>query len=238
MSHRFFLDAEIHDRKTTLEGDQAHHAIHVMRSKVGDKISLFDGKGTEHIAVIVEVGKKQLQLVVQQSAATVHQSQREFTIAVALPKGDRQKFLVEKLVELGAHRLIPLNTSRSVAVANEKVIERMNRHVIEASKQCGRNFLMTVEPESSILQLVATVSNADIRLVAEPYAQSNLIDSVSTKSQPAIIAIGPEGGFADEEHEMFQAAGWKNVCLSPMILRIETAALAAAVLLANVKSTT
>ena len=135
MSHRFFLDSEIRDGRTILDGDQAHHAIHVMRSKVGDEVVLFDGKGTEHTALVVAAAKKMLHLEISSSRAIDRTVQREVTIAVALPKGDRQKFLVEKLVELGVSRLVPLKTTRSVAVATGNVIDRMNRHVIEASKQ-------------------------------------------------------------------------------------------------------
>ncbi len=231
MSQRFFLETKIKDGQTTLEGDQAHHALHVMRFGVGDKIVLFDGRGQEHFAVITETGKKRISLTIETTIKSKPKVHRDITVAVALPKGDRQKFLVEKLVELGVRRLIPLKTERSVAVASAKVIERMNRQVVEASKQCGRNFLMTVSAQRSVKELIATNFEHTIRLIADPYSSSPLVSAVSNKSPFVVIAIGPEGGFAEDESIAMSEGGWEPVKLGNSILRIETAAVTAAVLL-------
>lgn len=231
MSHRFFLDSEIRDGRTILKGDQAHHAIHVMRSKVGDKLVLFDGKGTEHTALIIEAERKKLLLKLESSRATVRAIRRPITIAVALPKGDRQKFLVEKLVEVGVSRLVPLKTTRSVAVATNNVVERMNRHVVEASKQCGRNYLMSVDREHTVQQLISSTTRPAAGFVAHPTADQNITIADNDRSAAAIIAVGPEGGFTADELAEFADANWMNVKLGPTILRIETAAIVAAVLL-------
>jgi 16S rRNA (uracil1498-N3)-methyltransferase len=232
MSHRFFLDSEVRDGRTILDGDQAHHAIHVMRSKVGDEVVLFDGKGTEHTALVVAAAKKKLHLEITSSRAIDRTARREVTIAVALPKGDRQKFLVEKLVELGVSRLVPLKTTRSVAVATVNVIDRLNRHVIEASKQCGRNYLMSVDHEHTLQQLIGSTPPDVSRFVANPTGEIDITIADHNQSTAAIIAVGPEGGFTDRELQEFEAAEWKSVKLGPTILRIETAAIVAAVLLA------
>ncbi len=231
MSQRFFLETKIKDGQTTLDGDQAHHVLHVMRFGIGDKIVLFDGHGKEHFAVIAETSKKQLSLSIETTLKSKPKVHRDITVAVALPKGDRQKFLVEKLVELGVRRLIPLKTERSVAVANDKVIERMSRQVIEASKQCGRNFLMSVSAPRTIKELLVTNFEHTIRLIADPYSNNHLATSISNKSPFVAIAIGPEGGFAEDESIAMAKAGWEPVKLGSSILRIETAAIAAAVLL-------
>ena len=144
MSQRFFLDSNPgSDRLAagdaiTLEGDQAHHAINVMRFNAGDQIVLFDGTGIEYVATVEEVQKKSISLAIIESVENSRSLKTSITIAVALPKGDRQKFLVEKLVELGVQTLIPLKTKRAVAVPNPKVIARLSKQVVEASKQCGR----------------------------------------------------------------------------------------------------
>lgn len=233
MSHRFFLDSEIREGLTTLEGDQAHHAIHVMRSKVGDEVVLFDGKGSEHDAIVVAVAKKKLHLEVSSSRAFERKRCRDISIAVALPKGDRQKFLVEKLVELGVSRLVPLKTNRSVAVASDNVVERMRRQVIEASKQCGRNYLMSIDDEHTVQQLIDSTSSDLSRFVANPNGAVDVSLADGQQTTAAIIAVGPEGGFTDREQQDFEKSEWKNVNLGPTILRIETAAFVAAVLLSR-----
>ncbi len=231
MSRRFFLNSEIRDGHVVLKGDQAHHAVHVMRSKAGDKLILFDGKGTEHVTLIVEVAKKELLLKIESSKTLSDFAGRDITIAVALPKGDRQKFLVEKLVEVGVNRLVPLKTTRSVSVANANAIERINRQVIEASKQCGRTYLMSVEPEQSVKNLIDRMTSHAVYYVADPSSEQELSVVDQDKSTVANVVIGPEGGFTDEELAQLQSAGWQDVRLGSTILRIETAAIAASVLL-------
>ena len=255
MSHRFFLESETPDSiaigtELTLEGDQAHHAIHVMRFQPGDSFVLFNGCGTEHKVVVVSVAKKRIVVEVVQAEQIPRSLATQITIAVALPKGDRQKFLVEKLVELGVARLVPLKTSRSVAAANPKVIQRLKKQVIEASKQCGRNWLMEVAEEQTLKQLAemlnaqnvansqVTDSQADShvagdaeskRLIADPYQGESIAAIASSMAaNSVVIAIGPEGGFDDAENALAHELGFTPVTLGPSILRIETAALTAA----------
>ncbi len=231
MSRRFFLESEIDDRKTTLSGDQAHHVIHVMRLKPGQEIILFDGRGSEHQARIAAVGKRDVQLEILGSTTTPVELGQRVTIAVALPKGDRQKFLVEKLVELGVSQLIPLQSTRSVAIANEKVLERMKRHVIESSKQCGRNHLMEIEPAIDLASMVSSIPATANCYYGHSASPTELdTDPISTANR-FVIAIGPEGGFDPAEIDTLKRANWQPVNLSPTILRTETAAVVAAVLL-------
>ncbi len=233
MAHRFFIEQKIFEGTVLIDGDQAHHALHVMRYSVGDAVTLFDGTGYEYGATIATIGKKDLRLAITSTVLTPLHDVPSVTIAAAIPKGDRQKFLVEKLVELGVARLIPLKTSRSVSVANPNVIERFEKGVIEASKQCGRNYLMQVTPQHSIAELLALVTNETDTacFLADPDATADLI-SVSPQSvRKRIIAIGPEGGFDPLETAQFGSANWYPVRLGPTILRIETAAVMSAVLL-------
>jgi len=235
MSHRFFHAQPPVEGEFQLAGDQAHHAINVMRYRVGDRIVIFDGLGTEHDAEIESLTKKQLTARLVESRQLDRSLSRTVTMAVALPKGDRQKFLIEKIVELGVTRLIPLATSRSVAEVKPKVIERIEKQIIEASKQCGRNFLMQVAPASSVSQLCEAGSVSEesfaentLKLVAHPYDSRQLADFSLEPTQPVAIVIGPEGGFTDPEVASLIDAGWQPISLGPSILRIETAAIAAA----------
>ena len=235
MSERFFLDQPVNDAKATLSGDQAHHLARVMRAKAGDEVVLFDGQGMEYHATIEEVSKKDVTLKIDSSNVTPNPNQPEIIVACALPKGDRQKFLVEKLVELGANRLIPLDSTRSVAESSEKVLKRIAKQIIEASKQCRRNWLMKLSVSCSIDQLISEYSDfKGSRLLADPYVNSEA--DVLFRDEPVVIAVGPEGGFTPEESQTFASSGWTTVCFSPNVLRIETAAAAAVAIARNAKS--
>lgn len=233
MSRRFFAPDAVPSDQFLLSGDQAHHITNVMRFQPGEQIVLFDGKGNEFPARILETSKKHVRLDIGQPIADDRKGNRRLSVAVSLPKGDRQKFMVEKLVELGATRLIPLKTSRSVAAAGPKVIARIKSQIIEASKQCGRNLLMQVEPKHSLDELdalVAQLPNVNC-LIATPGATAILADLEFSPSDEIVIAIGPEGGFSDDEQDSAKNSGWREVSLGSNILRIETAAIAASVLI-------
>jgi 16S rRNA (uracil1498-N3)-methyltransferase len=132
--------------------------------------------------------------------------------------------LVEKLVELGVSSLIPLTTQRGVAQFSEGAAQRLRRYVIEASKQCGRNRLMEIAEPQGCEELFQKQDEAS-RLVAHPSGRS--LRDTQIKS-PCLIAVGPEGGFTDEELAAAGTSGWAMVDLGPRILRVETAAIALA----------
>jgi len=132
MAHRFFLPNLPQQATVTLDGDQAHHAAQVMRFEVGDSIILFDGQGVEASCKIDAISRKRVELTIVERSSADRALSTELTLAVALPKKDRQKFLIEKLVELGVTRLIPVPAERSVAAASQKVIDRIEKQIIEA----------------------------------------------------------------------------------------------------------
>ena len=218
-----------------LEGEQARHALQVRRVNAGDQIVLFDGTGTEYDALIDQIEKKRLWLSINSQRVVPRGIKASITLAVALPKGDRQKVLVEKLVELGVERLIRLKSNRSVAVANEKVVQRLQKQVVEASKQCGRNRLMKIESESTLANLSGMLETDALKLIADPYQGQTILDVSSRclEEMPVevVVAIGPEGGFDDEENTLSQELGFQPVRLGPSILRVETAAIAIAAIL-------
>ena len=231
MADRFFLETPIADGLATLGNEQAHHLTKVMRAKVGDQIGLFDGKGVEYEAQIVAISKKSASLEVISSQSKPDLTP-ELTIAVALPKGDRQKFLVEKLVELGANKLIPLGTKRGVAVANAKAIDRIKKQVVEATKQCRRSHLMKVGELQDVKQLIEKSQPDECHLfLADPYSKNKLSEADLQDEKQIIIAIGPEGGFSNAENESFVNSSWQPISFSPNVLRIETAAVSAIAIL-------
>jgi 16S rRNA (uracil1498-N3)-methyltransferase len=229
MSERFFAEQPIQTARVTLAGDEARHLRTVMRARIGDEVTLFDGSGAEFTAKIASLGKRVAELEITSRHEISRELPLELTLAVALPKGERQKWLVEKLTELGVTRLVPLITERGVAEPTPAAIERLRRGVIEASKQCGRNWLLQIVEPTPAGELFANTSAAMTRLVADPSGVS--LDAPEL-AQPIICAIGPEGGFAPAELAAAMQAGWRLVSLGPRILRVETAAIAVSAILA------
>ncbi|QEG22612.1 RsmE family RNA methyltransferase [Mariniblastus fucicola] len=225
MAERFFLSQPVRENKVTLGDDQAHHLVRVMRAKPGDQIVLFDGCGNEYHATIADVSKKSVSLAIDSTEFVADPNDPEIIVACALPKGDRQKFLIEKMVELGCNQFVPLKTSRSVAEASPKVIERIEKQVVEASKQCRRSWLMKVGGQETVESLIGSFADFDgSRLVADPYATRH---DLLLQPDACVIAVGPEGGFTDAENQSLRDSDWTPVCFSPNVLRIETAAAAA-----------
>jgi 16S rRNA (uracil1498-N3)-methyltransferase len=238
MSDRFYSTERITTERITLDGPEAHHLLHVMRATVGQHVTLFDNSGAEFPAVIEKLGRSSADLRVTERVETDRELPFAFTMGVALPKGDRQKWLVEKLTELGVTTLVPLETARGVAQPTVSALERLERAVIEAAKQCGRNRLMRIaEPQSWSNWLPNTAIAGDsqspvpIRLIAHPGGM-HLSSLEITADRPTAIAIGPEGGLTDEEVVVAESAGWQTVDLGLRILRVETAAIALAAAIA------
>ncbi len=238
---RYFSEQPISGETVRLSGVEAHHLIHVMRAKPGEKVILFDGRGGEWLAEIRRIARTQAELALLSYDAIDRENPFTITIATPLPKGDRQRWLVEKAVELGVAQLVPLRTARSVAQPGDSAPAKLARYVIEASKQCGRNRLMQIAPPVSWPEFVRQTQGISRRFVAHPAGRDNagaqpkdfrsLAEGVPLSPTDAVVvAIGPEGGFTPDEIALAVAAGWAVVDLGPRILRVETAALVMVVL--------
>jgi 16S rRNA (uracil1498-N3)-methyltransferase len=235
MSERFFLAVAPRGPTASLVGDEARHLARVLRAKVGETVRVFDGSGTEWPARIDSIGRDRVDLILGEPFVQTETSGRSLTLAVALPKGDRQKWMVEKLTELGVARLVPLVTSRGVAEATPAAIERLKRSVIEACKQCGRSTLLEIAEPRPLAACVAEKPPGSPGLVADPggIPVADAVYSASAKQGADMIAlVGPEGGFTDEEFAAAVEAGFTAVSLGRHVLRIETAAIAVAAVVA------
>jgi 16S rRNA (uracil1498-N3)-methyltransferase len=207
-----------------------------MRAKAGTEITLFDGTGSEFAARVERVGRSEIELTVLERREVSRESAVEITLGVALPKGDRPKWLVEKATELGVGRLVPLLTERGNQRETPSAIEKLRRAVIEASKQCGRNRLMEIAEPLGLSHYLAAAPASHVRLIAHPTsAPTTVPGTVSEKrcQEPFSLAVGPEGGFTDAEVAQAVEHGWTAVELGPRILRVETAALALAAIIPN-----
>jgi 16S rRNA (uracil1498-N3)-methyltransferase len=232
MSERFFSADPITSHRVTLEGAEAHHLLHVMRAALGQVVTLFDDSGEEFTAVVESLRRSSVDLQIVDRREIDRELPFALTVGVALPKGERQKWLVEKLTELGVTMLVPLTTDRGVAEPNAASLERLRRAAIESAKQCGRNRLLKIaEPQPSTIWFAhearasETRSPEGRRLVAHPGGMPTS-DLDYTQALPTHLAIGPEGGFTDAEIAAATTAGWQAVDLGPRVLRVETAAVA------------
>jgi 16S rRNA (uracil1498-N3)-methyltransferase len=223
MANRFYVNRPLGVGETVVDGAEAHHLSHVCRVNPGDLICLFNGDGREYPARVKAVVRREVVAEVLSAEAPPREVGHRLDIAAPLPKGDRAQFLVEKLTELGATAFIPLHTARSVVHPRETKIDKLQRYVIEASKQCARNVLMRVEPLTAWTDYIRRDDLPARKLLAHPGVATVPGDG------DVVAAVGPEGGFAAEEVEAALAAGWRTVGLGPRILRVETAALVMAV---------
>jgi 16S rRNA (uracil1498-N3)-methyltransferase len=224
MSERFYTNCPLSPGPAELDGPEAHHLAAVCRVRPGDLVCLFNGDGADYPARVVDVAKKRVSLEILERLAVSRELGISLEIAAPLPKGDRTQFLVEKLTELGVRAFTPLVCRRSVIQPKENTLEKLHRYVIEASKQCGRNVLMRIEPAAEWTDFAAPRGD-EIRLIAQPGSETKPHRQGTTYR----CVVGPEGGFAPEEIALAQAHGWQEIGLGPRILRVETAALALAI---------
>ncbi len=224
METRFFAPPPLSLGPFDLTGDEARHIAKSLRMQVGQSLTLFDGSGREFTARIVAISGSRVRVEVEAAVEVDREPATSLTLAVALPKGDRQRVLVEKLTELGATRLIPLESARSVALPTSGAIERLQRWVIEASKQCGRTRLLEIAAPRGLSELFEQDSMAPEVWMFDPSGRP----PASGAGLPRLAVIGPEGGWTTDELARADAAGWRIVGLGPRILRVETAAIAVA----------
>jgi 16S rRNA (uracil1498-N3)-methyltransferase len=217
---------QIIGRDVVLDGPEAHHLAHVRRFAAGDRVTLFNGDGREYRAEVLSIDKRQVHLRVVEVAEPRIELGVDLHIAAALPKGDRGDFLIEKLTELGATNFTPLLTERSVVQPKPSIVEKLQRAVVESSKQCGRNALLRVHPPCRLERWVESKGLPDIKWIAHPGGRKP--DRSNFRTNGLAAAIGPEGGFTDEELAAASQFGFESVSLGPRILRVETAALTVA----------
>jgi 16S rRNA (uracil1498-N3)-methyltransferase len=229
MSERYYLDRPLALGPVDLAGPEAHHLAVVCRVRAGDRVYLFNGDGRQYLASVSDANKRNVQLKIEAVEEPIRELGFRLEVAAPLPKGDRGQFLVEKLTELGVTDFVPLRTARSIV--HPKDIDKLRRYVIEASKQCGRNVLMRVQPVSEWTEYAAREGLPSLRLIAQPGGE-NL---VAGTGEDVVCAVGPEGGFTDEEITRARLAHWRVVNLGSRILRVETAALVMAALVSHLK---
>jgi 16S rRNA (uracil1498-N3)-methyltransferase len=230
MTERFHVNCELGPGPVDLVGAEAHHLATVCRLRPGAQVCLFNGDGREYPAEVEDVSRRNVRLRVLRCETSARERKARLDVAAPLPKGDRAPFLIEKLTELGVTAFVPLLSAQSVITPGEGKLDKLERHVIEASKQCGRNVLMSIEAPADWADYLKRSDLPARRLLAHPGGMpvAAWSGTMPQQEEAVAIAIGPEGGFRDEEVDRGKAAGWSVVSLGPRILRVETAAIALA----------
>jgi 16S rRNA (uracil1498-N3)-methyltransferase len=214
---------------------ESHHLIGVNRARVGDPVIAFDGRGTEWTCELV--GDR------RQGAVLRVRSRRDamplpfaLTLAQALPKGPAMDAIVRKATEIGAARIVPLESARTQVhldgERSDRKVDKWRVAALEAAKQCGNPFLPEIAPVQRLEAFVAATDASDLRLIASLHPGARPLRAVvadftartGRRPQSALWLIGPEGDFTPEELSRALAAGFAPITLGPLVLRCETAA--------------
>lgn len=230
--HRFYLTPDQWNAPAPqLDQGESHHAVDVLRLGAGDRVVVFDGLGSEATAQIVAPEGKTIKLRLLAKAKT-QPLPCAITLGQAVPKGKNMDFIIQKAVELGAARIAPLFSDRTVvqldAADAEKKRTKWHETAIEACKQCGQNRIPEVLTPRTPKAFLESGEKYDLMLIASLQPDARRIkDVLAEVSKPAnvLVLVGPEGDFTPAEISLAKSFGCQPITLGPIILRTETAAL-------------
>jgi 16S rRNA (uracil1498-N3)-methyltransferase len=235
--HRFYLPPEkCRGPLLVLDGREAHHALHVLRLQPGDTVTILDGVGQAYLCETQKMGKDQLSLAVRDKKSSPSPP-CPITLLVAIPKGKIIEDIIEKSVELGVQKIVPLLTDRVVvqldAAGAAAKKEKWQQVAVEAVKQCGAVWLPRVERPQTIDEYLSRREPIELCLVGSLQTERRLprewfLEFEKQHGHPpqsAGVWIGPEGDFTLAELQSIEAAGAKPITLGELTLRVETAAI-------------
>jgi 16S rRNA (uracil1498-N3)-methyltransferase len=237
--HRFYISPEDwNPGALALTGSEAHHARNVLRMRVGEKLVLFNGRGREITAEIVDLASDEIALRKLHQAETPP-LQCRIVLGQAIPKGKNMDLIVQKAVEIGAAEIAPIISDRSIVqVDSQSAAQKQSKWkqiAIEAAKQCGQNWLPHVRAPRKLGDLlsITTEGSFDLQLIGslQPGAQhlKKILADYSSehphRPRSVLMLIGPEGDFTPAELALARRHGCRPITLGPIILRVETAAI-------------
>jgi 16S rRNA (uracil1498-N3)-methyltransferase len=238
---RYFLPPELFQPSTKLvaiEGDDAHHLQRVMRAEIGDQVICSNGVDREALVRITELGKGCVTAEVVEELPMNAEAAVEVWVAQSLPKGDKMETVIQKGTEIGAARFLPFLSERTVvqydAKKEAKRTERWQKIAKEAAEQAHRNRVPQVTSVLTWKQLLGQAKEADAAWICyekeagqqlKPAIQEAAAAGKLGQGKRVLIAVGPEGGFTEQEIKQAEEAGFRSVSLGARILRTETAAM-------------
>ena len=235
--HRFYIAPENWNPDAlVLSGSEAHHARDVLRMKRGDKLVLFNGRGREITAEIVDPGRGEIHLRKLHEAETQPLRCR-ITLGQAIPKGKNMDLIVQKAVEIGASEIAPILSDRTVVQvdlesAGQKQA-KWQQVAIEAAKQCGQNWLPQVRAPRKLSEFFSENAKFDLQLIGSLQSDAQHLKKILAdyssehRHLPAsvLMLVGPEGDFTPAELALARSRGCRPITLGPIVLRVETAAI-------------
>lgn len=233
----FVAENQIDNNKITIIGDDVNHIKNVLRQKSGDKITICDtSKEQDYLCKIDKIEEKSIDCNIIEKLENNTESNVKVTIFQGLPKADKLELVIQKSVELGAYDITPLQMKRCVVKLNEKdklkKIQRWQKISEVAAKQCGRNIIPKINNIVNVKEVCNLCNEYDIVLIAYENEKENTLKKelknlkkLDKEEIKVAVVIGPEGGIAPEEIEMFEENGAKIITLGNRILRTETVAL-------------
>lgn len=239
--HRFFVPSEqVEEGFVRILGSDVNHIRNVLRLKAKDKIEVFDGQSRVFEAQILKEEKDSILCKVIKHKKESAEPALSVTLAQSLPKGKKFDLIIQKATELGAAKIIPVLSERSIPKFKELEEERREHKLShwqkiakEAAEQSGRNMVCKISAAMSFSQVLKLKKQYDLALIPYEGEEKITLRSILSTQRPnnLLVIIGPEGGFSKEEIQEAEQAGFYAVKLSKRILRCETAAIAA---LANI----
>ena len=231
---RFYVPKDnITGSSATIDGDEAHHILGVMRLGEGDSVVLFDGEGTEYAGTIKTADEKAKRVTVDivETRRVPAESLVMVTLAQAIPKKAKMDYIVEKATELGVSRIVPMVTDRTIVKpaedASKKMAGRWKKIAVEASKQCGRTSIPEVDVITRFRDVVSSFGKYDMVLFAYLGERTVPIKKAIAGhlSGKILVLIGPEGDFTPEETDMAGVDNCRFVSLGRRVLKSDTAGL-------------
>lgn len=230
---RFYINQDLYENLTViLEGDEFHHLANVMRSRVGEKVCLFNGNGMFYFGEITQINKKNAEIYINKSQKSQNEPLINLTIYQALAKGDKLSLVMQKITEIGATELAIFDSDFCDVKANTSRVDRLETIAISAAKQCGRASITKQTGVFKLKDVVEHIKNYDAFLVAyeaeDGLTLSNFLINNKKSLRNVAIMIGAEGGFSEKEITLLKDNGAKIVSLGNRILRTETASIVCA----------
>ncbi len=226
---RFFC--EYFENHTYIDGDNGRHIAKSLRMRPGETLTVCDTKGTDYLCEIMEIAGDRVALKILSATENKTEPTVNVTLFQCVPKSDKLELIVQKSVELGVSKIVPVLSAHCVSRPDEKArlkkLSRLQKIADEAAGQSGRGKKPTVEGFVTFDEMLGQLENFDEAILFYELYGKPLKSLVSDSFKNIAVIIGPEGGFSAKEAEKAEAAGAVLATLGKRILRTETAPLAA-----------